>query len=1289
MAAAAVAKPRIKFTCQERRAFDGILQRLDFQPESRETDLHNVLEQFSDTLEQKVREIFAQVHAIKLEFVVAITYQSDKVKENPPPPFTLYNRSIKYLLYQQTEIPNTVANINREIQARNENAVRNESQVKIISIDNLTLLISQFHPLAAARYQELPEFYKNKRAVINVKNHDDRCFGYAIMSAILGQQVPPPEAVKTNPTRANIYKPYFREFGLCEIQYPVEPDRISEMENKLNLKINVFGYYDDTGAARYPIYISKRTTFTNEIDLLYWKEHYAWIKSFSRFIHDLSASNSKKFFCKRCFGLFLTKEQMTTHEEYCNRPNFEQIIFRFPAPGTVLKFQNIRYQMEAPFVIYADFESLILDDPQVLAGAAINKTKYSEPYGKHIPCAVGLYVKSQSDTIYTARYETYTGADVINWFLNRLLKISKDILILLTDEKRLAMRPEDWAMFNATWICTICQTPITDATFKVRDHDHLTGQFRGAAHAGCNLQYQYNHRIPVFIHNFRGYDAHLITLGLDKFPDKTISIIGQGYEKYLTLRFGTNIVFKDTYQFMASSLDQLGKDLLGAGPDKFVNLKLAFPNLTDDQFKLLLRKGVYPYEYMNKWERLQEQVLPPIAAFSNTLRASACSTEDYQHAQRVWNEFGCRTMQDYQDLYLKTDVMILTDVFENFRHLGQTNYRLDPAHYVSSPQLSWDAMLLFTGCELELISDPEMFNQISPGIRGGVSMIVHRYAKANNPEMGAAYDAASPLSYITYLDANNLYGWAMQQALPIGGFKYVPKAEWINIDWLTLDADAPIGYFLNVDLEYPQELHDAHSDYPLAPERILIQYEMLNETQLKILRHYQVPKSGIRVQKLVPHLMVRKNYMIHYRNLRFYLEEGMKLTAIHMVLQFNQSKWLAPYIQKNTDLRAQAKTDFDKNQYKLYNNAIYGKTCENQKRRTDIRLVNSKAKCKRLVEKPHMKGFRIFSDNLAAIDLRKVNAQIDKPFYVGFVVLELSKLHMYNYHYRYIKKRFGNKAKLLFTDTDSLMYHVEGLDPYEIFKQDRKEWFDFASFPKEHKCYSPENNKVIGMFKDEAGGAQITEFVGLRPKMYSFLTTNPKLPQKHVAKGIQYAVAKSIEHADYVEQLQRPKENRLPNRRIAAKLHQLYSNKTNKRGLCAFEDKRVILEDGITTLPYGHYQVTGEQVEIGLPENQQRVPSYAQTICCPRAVRTDGQLCRPAANHPQAQTEFHPRAMAEPMDMGSTQAEPTEQFTDKHYMSFSDDEDFNDADDDDDEVDPQFVDWNSIPHHIRVNFLFS
>ena len=249
-----------------------------------------------------------------------------------------------------------------------------------------------------------------------------------------------------------------------------------------------------------------------------------------------------------------------------------------------------------------------------------------------------------------------------------------------------------------------------------------------------------------------------------------------------------------------------------------------------------------------------------------------------------------------------------------------------------------------------------------------------------------------------------------------------------------------------------------------------------------------------------------------------------------------------------------------------------------------------------------MRGLRSFSHPLAAVDLRKIKAQIDKPFYDGFTVLEQPKLHMYKFHYHYMRARFGDKAKLLFTDSDSLMYSFQEIDPFDVFLKDRAEYFYFASYPQSHKCYDPLNNKVIGKFKDEANGEQIIEFVGLRPKMYSYLLKKhltTTLFEKHKAKGIQYAITAKLKHEDYLKQLEAPHENRLTNRRIGSKLHQIYSIEFEKSGLCALDDKRILLDDGISTLAYAHYKVTGYVVDIEAepaPRTRQRAVSFSQEI---------------------------------------------------------------------------------------------
>ena len=343
-------------------------------------------------------------------------------------------------------------------------------------------------------------------------------------------------------------------------------------------------------------------------------------------------------------------------------------------------------------------------------------------------------------------------------------------------------------------------------------------------------------------------------------------------------------------------------------------------------------------------------------------------------------------------------MLLLADVFERFRDTSMEpqRFQLDPAHYVSAPQMAWDAMLKITGIKLDLISDPAMYLMIESGMRGGVCVISQRYAKANNKYMGTLYNPDLPSKYILYLDANNLYGWAMTQSLPEKDFRWCTDEEIAAINWRHQDETDEIGYIVECDLEYPALLHDLHNEFPLAPERVDIRVEMLSETQVDISRHYSRNRTAKNV-KLVPNLMRKVKYVSHSRNLKFLLAHGITLLRVHRVIRFKQSKWMSQYIELNTEFRAAATNEVDRNFHKLMNNAVYGKTCENLRKRSDIRLITDREEALKLIEKPHCLNANIFGDNLLGIELRKVKLIVNKPSYVGFAVLELSKLLMWQY----------------------------------------------------------------------------------------------------------------------------------------------------------------------------------------------------------------------------------------------------------------------------------------------------
>ncbi|XP_065642665.1 uncharacterized protein LOC136074289 [Hydra vulgaris] len=530
---------------------------------------------------------------------------------------------------------------------------------------------------------------------------------------------------------------------------------------------------------------------------------------------------------------------------------------------------------------------------------------------------------------------------------------------------------------------------------------------------------------------------------------------------------------------MSSALDALSKNLT---KDQCNNIGKYY---SGEQLDLLLKKGIYPYDWVDCIDKFKETQLPPKESFFSKLNDEGISDDNYLHAQNVWNKFNCKTFRDYHDLYNVSDVLLLADVFENFRNVCMKNYKLDPAWYFTSPGLAWDAALKLTKINLELISDYDMIFMIQNGIRGGISTISNRLGNSNNKYMDN-YDETKPSQFIQYLDANNLYGWAMGKPLPTHGFKWMDDLK----DWKSIPC------ILEVDLDYPDHLHDEHNDYPLAPERIKVD----------------------KVEKLIPNLNHKKNYVIHYENLKLYERLGLVITKIHRGIAFEESDWLKQYIELNTNLRTQATNDFEKDFFKLMNNSVFGKTMENIEKRVNVRLVTDRDMAIKLAAKPNYERRTIFDENLIAIHMKRTKLKYNKPIYLGMSILDLSKTLMYEFHYEYIKKKYSDNAKLLFTDTDSLAYEIKTEDIYKDIKNDIESKFDTSEFNPNHSAINNGfkvglNKKVIGMFKDEAGGKQIEEFVGLRSKLYSY-----KIHEKEnkICKGVKRNVVKNyITHNNY------------------------------------------------------------------------------------------------------------------------------------------------------------------------------
>ena len=265
--------------------------------------------------------------------------------------------------------------------------------------------------------------------------------------------------------------------------------------------------------------------------------------------------------------------------------------------------------------------------------------------------------------------------------------------------------------------------------------------------------------------------------------------------------------------------------------------------------------------------------------------------------------------------------------------------------------------------KLELLTDYDMLLMVEEGIRGGICHSIHRYAKANNKYM-KNYDKNKESSYIQYLDANNLYGWAMSQKLPVNGFKWIKNVTEMDEKFIkNYDEDSDKGYIFEVDVKYPRRLHDLHSDLPFLHKK------------MKIYKR----------KKLVCNLRNKKKYVVYIRSLNQALNYGLKLKKVHRIIEFNQEPWLKPYIDINTELRKVAKNDFEKDFFKLMNNVVFGKTMENVRKHRDIKLVTTDKKRSKLVSEPNYHTMNYILEDLSIIEMKRTKAKMNKPIYFRIV----------------------------------------------------------------------------------------------------------------------------------------------------------------------------------------------------------------------------------------------------------------------------------------------------------------
>jgi hypothetical protein len=1022
----------------------------------------------------------------------------------------------------------------------------------LFEIKYLLLHTSKYRPLRGSSYVKLPKEAGGKSFVINTQNYNDhKCFYYAMLAKF----------AKYHPHLVASFKNIKHNYNFDNIPWPLPVEKIGLFENQNpEVSINVFAL--DENCEYYPMRVVKEVKADHR-NLLYLTKngtsHYAYITNFDCFIRSqLTKSNGRIYTCPRCFTFFKENGEMrlADHTKHCmlHSPTRVEMPRATRDGPPIMSFKNYSNQMELPFVIVADIESILMPEQNCSPDPTKSYTLVTEHHkAMSVGCKIITNVPSEFCAGIQTNVQIFEGDNCVKDFVRYASDVSRTVAGIYKRVRDMnPMTSEEIRVHETAEVCSICDIKFKKSDVRCRDHCHISGKYRGAAHSKCNLNYKLPNFLPIYFHNNSRYDAHFIFRELNHDPGE-ITVLAQSEETYISyskkVHLGLELRYLDSYRLLSDSLDQLAKTI---DDENMLTVKQNFPG--HDFFTLARRKGVFPYNYITDYEVLQETKLPSKDKFFNKLTNKAISDAEYSHAHEVWQKFGIKNILEYSRLYLKMDVCLLSDVLSNFRKLCLQHYKLDPCYYYTIPGLSLDACLRITNVKIELLTDYTTYLIFENNIRGGSTQLVQRYFKANDPR-SSEFDPSQPKSHILITDANSLYGTSLMKKLPISDFRRLETSElaqYTTAKIMSMDGDGDLGYIFIVTIDYPDHLHEEHESWPFLAEKMA--------------------PPGSKHKKLLTTLYGKKEYGVYLPVLQQAISYGLLLRTVHGAVEFKQSAWMLDYIMINAELRSKATSKFAETFFKYMVNSVYGKCLENVRKYKNIKIVTSAEELDKLVSLPTFEGRIIYDENLAAVLLKKESMYVNKPIFVGWCVLETSKLFMYNFYYGVMRPHFHGNITAIYGDTDSFFFIIRCENIEEELKK-LGQYFDFSNYEKSHPLYSNKNERKYGFFKDECAGKIVIEWVALRAKAYAVRFEYQKY--KYALKGVGRSVVGSeITFRDYLRCFREDVTIRATFKKIVSRKHRVYTEELNKVALSPLSDsqhdKRFVLPDSIHTLPFGH-----------------------------------------------------------------------------------------------------------------------
>ena len=1019
-------------------------------------------------------------------------------------------------------------------------------------------------------YIELPSGIKNSKSCVNIKNQDDRCFIWCHLlheryRLCENKKIEHPERLFGQ--KAYIYNNKIIQVDYDEITFPIAYNNISvlkDIESKNKLRINIFEYKDDKKNNVVPIYHSKYT-FENTMNLLVitnaekQKYHYVYIRNLNRLLSSSSTDHNTKF-CEKCLKQFSSQKAFDSERHKCNYKNNINLpenmslkdgkLLKCPK-DTYVKEYNIKYNQVLPWVMYCDFESILVP---------VNDPKYTDKYEHKLSSYCFQLVCKERSSF--NKFKLYRGQNekdpVIDHFFNDI----KDILIYIQECKKKyyslpVLTIEEQKIHDKTTHCKYCQIEFDDKDYKkCAHHNHINGLFIASACLSCNSKMKTNNCLHIVFHYLKGYDSNFILSRMAKqFEGQNINLIGRNTSNIFHMNVNNFVKIIDSYEYITSSLSSLSANL-NMDNIKYTRKLIDKYNLTHE----FIQKDIYPYMYINSFHHYRHKNFPNISYF-NTDEKTYKKYKDFYYEN--FNNLG-----SYSDYYLTKDVLLLTDIMENYREMFMVKYNTEIFSHYTINSLTFEVFKKYNPVKIKILDIFSMYENFQNMKRGGICGCgSSRYAKSNNKYM-VNYNPNEETSYIMHFDINAMYAHIMKNyKLPYDEFEYLTDDEIKNFNIWYYDKNSEYGFVLCIDIS-PIDIayHDHFIDMPIFPNKRKIYKKEISEYQNYILKNND--KAFLCTERLILDYKAKKEYVIHYLTLQCYLKlGGFKIEKIHYIIKFKQDNYMSDYINFNHKNRCETNNNNDKMMFKLMNNSLFGRTLMNkEKYNSNIRIVSEIDKAKKIVSKDTFKDYDIVSsddDESVLFNIEKNYVKLDTPSYLGCCILDLSKILIYNYWYT-LKNRYKDNISMLYIDTDGFVCNIRKTDDVYKDMYEMDDIFDMSCYNTSFKYYR-NGQYETGKLKDECPFIIITEAVSLKDKLYAYVKEDKKVQ------------IKGIKNKDIT--FERLKNALFNNKTIKNEFSTIKSTKdckiysyTDSKTLLAYSDKRYFIYETMS-YPYGHFMI--------------------------------------------------------------------------------------------------------------------